>query len=508
MVLSMPQPVRTKSGVYYFRQRVPSDLVAAVGSQMVQFSLRTKDPKEAKERHAQELAKIQLRWKALRDQPEPLSHIQIVGLAGELYRRQIDLHVAEPHEPELWVSLLQLLERLAGGGPEALAQWYGSAADKLLEEHGLAADAASRSRLYQEAHSALAQAARHLLKQARGDYRPDPDSGRFPKLSKDSRNAAEATIGDLFDLWKREHLANGSSPRTVRDHRQKLDALIDFLGHDDAKRVTREDLARWTEELRHGKGLAARTVADKYLSAVRAVFGAGVDKFRVESNPAAAVRVRVPKPKRERDRSFSDEEALRILRAALNAPTASGETTPHNRSAFRWIPWICAYTGARVGEIAQLRKEDFLKENGVPCIRITPEAGSVKTGNFRVVPLHPHLIATGLLDFVERSPSGPLFYLPSGRQRKAGTTQANYVSGKLSQWVRQVAKVTDRRVQPNHGWRHRFKRVGRDVGIDPHYLNVVQGHADGRAATDYGETSVKALYREIQKLPRYEVDDG
>lgn len=64
MVLSMPQPVRTKSGMYYFRQRVPADLKSIVGSDMFQFSLG--DPKEAKERHAQELAKVQLRWKALR----------------------------------------------------------------------------------------------------------------------------------------------------------------------------------------------------------------------------------------------------------------------------------------------------------------------------------------------------------------------------------------------------------------------------------------------------------
>ncbi len=95
MVLPMPQPLRTKSGTYYFRQRVPADLVAAVGSRMVQFSLHTKDPKEAKERHAQELAKMQLRWKALRSKPEPLPHIEIVALAGELYPRQMALHVAE-----------------------------------------------------------------------------------------------------------------------------------------------------------------------------------------------------------------------------------------------------------------------------------------------------------------------------------------------------------------------------------------------------------------------------
>ena len=42
-------------------------------------------------------------------------------------------------------------------------------------------------------------------------------------------------------------------------------------------------------------------------------------------------------------------------------------------------------TGARINEITQLRREDLLVEAGVPCIRITPDAGSVKTDNFRIV---------------------------------------------------------------------------------------------------------------------------
>lgn len=57
----------------------------------------------------------------------------------------------------------------------------------------------------------------------------------------------------------------------------------------------------------------------------------------------------------------------------------------------------------------------------------------------------------------------------------------------------------------NHAWRHRFKTIAREVGIAPEYSDAITGHEDGRAASDYGETTVKALWREVQKLPRYEV---
>ncbi|WP_292693731.1 DUF6538 domain-containing protein [Mesorhizobium sp.] len=506
MVLPMPSPQKSKSGVYYFRQRVPADLTRKVGKAELLYSLRTKDPTEAKARFAQEAAKVAMRWKALRGVPEPLPHIQLVALAGELYRRQMALLRVEPGEPELWVEVLNLLGRLDGDS-EALERWYGPTADELLLDHGLATDAASRIRLIHEAHTAYRQAAEQLLRQARGDYRPDPNAARFPELTAPSQSAAKGiTIGDLFDLWERDHLADGKSKRTPRDHRQKIDDFIAYLGHEDATRVTSKDVADWTQGLRHERGLAAKTVSDKYLSALRSVFGAGVSKFKIDRNPVSPVRVKVPKRVRERSSGYTDDEAVKVLKAALEAPDAPGNTSPVNRLVYRWLPWICAYTGARAGEIAQLRKEDFTVEHGVHCIRITPEAGSVKSGEYRIVPLHPHLVEQGLLKMVAGSKGGPLFYAESKRQRKAGSSRAGYARGKVSEWVRDTVGITDPRVQPNHAWRHRFKTIARDVGIEHRYMDAIQGHADGSASAEYGENTMKALYREIQKLPRYNVE--
>ena len=42
-------------------------------------------------------------------------------------------------------------------------------------------------------------------------------------------------------------------------------------------------------------------------------------------------------------------------------------------------------------EIAQLRKQDVTAREGIPSLVITPEAGTVKGGRSRVVPLHEHL---------------------------------------------------------------------------------------------------------------------
>jgi integrase len=66
----------------------------------------------------------------------------------------------------------------------------------------------------------------------------------------------------------------------------------------------------------------------------------------------------------ERIRGFNDEEAALILRQA------GSELDPMRR----WIPLLCAYSGARIAEVCQLRGEDIIHQDGVWCLKIVPEA--------------------------------------------------------------------------------------------------------------------------------------
>ncbi len=56
-------------------------------------------------------------------------------------------------------------------------------------------------------------------------------------------------------------------------------------------------------------------------------------------------------------------------------------------AAKRWAPWLAAYTGARISELTQLRKEDVLVEGDIHFLRITPAAGLVKADQYRDVPV-------------------------------------------------------------------------------------------------------------------------
>lgn len=58
-------------------------------------------------------------------------------------------------------------------------------------------------------------------------------------------------------------------------------------------------------------------------------------------------------------------------------------------------------------------------------------------------------------------------------------------------------------LQPCHGWRHRFKTVGIELGISERVIDAIQGHAGRRAADDYGDVTIKARCDAIARYPAF-----
>lgn len=187
----------------------------------------------------------------------------------------------------------------------------------------------------------------------------------------------------------------------------------------------------------------------------------------------------------------------------MKATLAITETDTPDKAARRWVPWLCAYTSARPGEITQLRGADVVQEDGIWALRITPEAGSVKGREPRTVPLHEHLIEKGFLKFVDQNGPGPLFYNPQARRhgtqaakkKKPRSVQARQ---RLADWVRRLG-VGGNGLSPLHGWRHTFKTRAARAGIEAGMRDAICGHSPRTVADEY-ETPAA-----MKKFPRYEV---
>ena len=462
-----------------FRRAIPERFRSHFGGRReVQKSLETNIIAEARHRWSRELANFEAtlarakRETAARASTEvkPSPSIAEIeeGVRAWLSERMLRADPGDVTNPEFLAEAKRKVAdleaqhatvaasgKLGGGDPTLSTEWL---AEELVARNHWRIEPGSElyRRLIRVVMRGQVEAAQQQLQDLQGEprrvgdhtfaperYRLDEERARF-RLTQ-----APKPLLDLFDGYVRERKPKAS---TVKAWTRQLRAFVAFLGHDDARRITHQNVLEWKEHLltkpkRDGTILTARTVKDTYLSALKATFGWAVENAHLQENPATQVRVRPPKQQRTRGASLTDEEALTILRGTLGP--APPRLTIERAFARRWVPWLCAYTGARVNEMTQLRREDVFEVDGIWAVHITPEAGTVKFGR-RIVPLHPHIIEQGFLEAIEGL-SGPLFYNVALRRGGSDENpQPKKVGEHIAIWVRELG-VTDPRVQPNHG---------------------------------------------------------
>ncbi len=451
----------------------------------------------------------ELRQKALYDRAlqtsEPqalmtLSKRQARALAGEWYEaKRIEYEDNPGHAANWengWDDLVPDDEEEREAGRVRPTDWLISERDTLLKSKRLAVRPASADGLLQEMGDLWIELCRLMERRSRGDYGPDPLAETLPAFETAPRKpSVSASITQLFEDYASTDTA---APATVKKWRPVIRQFVEHLGHDDAARVTTADIGDWVKVLL-AKPLSVKSVRDGYLPAVKIVLDDAAAQRHIPSNPALGVKVRGPKPVQTRGKGLTDAEAATILKAALG-PHPKALSKGH-ALARRWVPWVCAYTGARVNEITQLRAGDIRQEGGVWVIHITPEAGSVKDRKARSVPIHSHLIEQGFHQLGKKGDVTPLFYDPAAhRGGSEGNPQYKKIGERLAKWVRSLGIEG---VAPNHGWRHRLKTEGRRAGIPAGYLAVIQGHALDSVAENYGDWPLESVRAEVEKLPRY-----
>jgi integrase len=435
-------------------------------------------------------------WEAFYDQ-----------LADEAYDGAVDVTVAEtgdPYKPPPGWDRAAVFERSfeARKLARAMAADYAETS-QFLHSKNLTLEAASRELFLDYLCRDLFEALRLLIKRVKGDYSEDTHPKQFPKFERTADPGL--TPWALFERWVKQMMPAKSTVDRWRAVFLKLGE--DFPDHSAATFMP-EEIKAWLDGLITNER-TARTVSDVWRVAGRRVFGWAVDQKLITRNPFADVKVPVPRKTTNREtKAFTDTEIQTIL------TSASAISNPRTRGGAvkRWVPWLCAYTGARSGEITQLRGSDVIEQKGVHAIRITPEAGSVKAGRPRTVPLHEHLIEQGFLDFVKRNGRGPLFYNEpkvSSRDPEAITNPkrppAVTARVHLAEWVREIG-VTDPEVKPNHAWRETFKQIGHRHEISERILDTIAGHAPISVGRGYGLPTLADMAAALKKFPRYEVD--
>ena len=508
MALAMSRPWKhPKTGIYWLRRGVPDALRKAVGKREEKLSLQTRDPTEAKLRHAEALAELEKRWANLRAGPKSLTEREAHQLAITAHDNWLARYRDNPSQQTIWdvelgdrpfaplkpakanefdfiydASVSVDPQRVQVLRMEQLCERW---ADDCLARAGLVVDEPSRVILARAIAAAVQRASLILARLSRGE--PFAETLFSPATAISSVHPASqqpVSFQEIVDGWAQERQPVA---KTQYEWTRVIRELEKFLEHKDAHRLTPDDLIRW-KQVMVAAGLKPKTIQAAKLSPVRAILQWGVQNRLLPSNPADGVSLDARTKASDRKRGFTDEEAKVILRAALKA----------NDDVRRWVPWIGAYTGARISEICQLRSEDIAEVEGIWCIKFLPEAGSLKTaGSERIVPVHPALMKGGLLEFSRKIKSGPLFKELS--PDKFGNRGGNGTK-MIGRFVRDLG-LKDPRLSPSHSWRHRIKTLGRKHGLAPDLMNAITGHQPETVGDSYGHYPVDALFRELRKIP-------
>ena len=278
ILLAMSRPWKhPNSGVYWLRKGVPEDLRALVGKREEKRSLQTRDPVEAKRRHAEALAEIETRWANLRAGPKTLTEIEAHQMAAMVHGRCLQHHQDNPSDQTSWRTDLadrpfapakalsmddlrsgKFLTNFDADAFEVrnMEKWCQEVADERLAAHGLVVDDKSRRKLAVAVGAAVQRASLSLARLAKGEVLGS--AVLFPTHSKPATRADTRPLAFKFLV---DGLSTERRPvaKTIYEWSPAVRQLEEYLGHSDARRLTGEDLVGWKGSMVEA-GLRSKTI--------------------------------------------------------------------------------------------------------------------------------------------------------------------------------------------------------------------------------------------------------
>jgi integrase len=468
-----------RGSTYYYRRRIPLDLVAAYGGKHeVTYSLRTKDRAEAERKARRASVALDVEWEKSR--------------------------AAMPTEPTTWPADYDFVEVAGkivpvppprGGWPQP-AQITQEEADRAEYEQLLAEEeVAEQNRIDEHLEiEAEEHAERYMQALRRAGYQPThasvvPERGSTPEPT-EANKPPPTTLDNLIEHWERER-----KPNTKTTAKMKLAALEFNLLHKDpaVQAITRPMVIAYRTHLL-GTGKAKGTIDDR-LSNIGTLLALAFDHGIVTANVAA--RAALPPDK------LATKARIGYTPAQAEAVMAGTEQYRETHPARYWLPRLARWTGARLNELHQLRRQDLAERDGVRGISIIDEGEHAEgipmrmknAASRRWVPLHPALSEFWTWAAVRHEAA--LF--------PAVPDKHGIVSTEFSKWYGRTIRgkwgIEDKRVT-FHGWRHSFADACRAAGIQDSIRYALMGHAESGAAGGYGsgELPPKVLAKAIQKL--------
>lgn len=304
-------------------------------------------------------------------------------------------------------------------------------------------------------------------------------------------------LRDVFKRWKG---VKKRSEDSIRACERALALFEERTGNPPVQAITRaqgDDFRAWLQTL----GTSSKTAHDRITWVKSLLVYAYRDLELIPRQPWEGIDIehRTEKPRKP----WSESE----LQAFFSLPLFTCYELPkpnfkNGGDAAYWIPLLGLFTGARVGELCQLRPEDVEQTREGAFLRISEEAegATVKTAaGIRRVPVHRELVRLGFLEYVASLQVARATSLwPTMKLRKGKP------GGYFSDWVNAFHKEAtgNPKAPVFHELRHTVRTALHSAKVDREIIGRIIGHETGLSEAEkaYTHISDKDLRAAVETL--------
>ncbi|MBT5186703.1 MAG: site-specific integrase [Kordiimonadaceae bacterium] len=334
----------------------------------------------------------------------------------------------------------------------------------------------------------------------------------------EKENVVEATVPSTEEIDKEpiklsallesyvEEKASSITVKSLDQTKGHIEFLIGVVGDIDVSKFNESLLRKYRGELTKRKVKRRGTIVgiknltkNEHIESCRQLFEHAKDLHNVNlTNFFAGRKVKFVHKKQDSDKRvpFSTDDLQRMFSSEIF--TLGTYKHPYQY----WAPLLALYTGSRANEIAQLRTDDIVVKEGVYCISHNTDTDDkkLKTGDSRLVPIHPKLIELEFIKFVELfnqkkyrwtdNKENHLLFKGLRHDPKRG----GYMK-ELSRWFNGEyrkktnsfigfkhdigIKADEGTLKDFHSFRHTFSTAIQNAGVPDEFSYQMTGHSEG-----------------------------
>lgn len=501
--------VKSRCGIFYIRWPIPKQLHPQKKASALKLSLQTRDPRKAL-RLSRPMIHI---GEQLNDHgiAYGMRHEDLRNILTEHFRQLLDEAKSEMGETgplsEFERQIYETSKRVAKQAkktdtPLSLVQSDDDLLTRFIEKYDLDMQKGSSEygwldrEMKLSYHGFVKAVLAHDKSLQRYDLEEQPVLTGSPGKTTKTQGMSIADVAAAYSTERQR--GNAWAAKTIIEKADHIRLLEEILGSDTVvQRLTAMDAKQVKDTLlvyprNRSKNPATRgkplvevlslanietikvPTINKYLQTYSELFEWAKQNHHVTENLFSGLTVKQSMKNKNDDRdAYTDEQIRLILQTVLDNELGL-ITKPYQK----WATLIGIYTGARLGEIAQLHLKDIRELDGIWVFDINEEGDrkSLKTSAARrLVPMHYQLIKAGLLDYVQAM-----------KDRKATKLFPDFTYDPKNGWGRQHSRwFNDRllvelelktKTRVFHSLRHTVNTRLLQADVSPSLVKSIIGH--------------------------------